>query len=103
MTAFETWLSGSGGTLVYGGEREFSTAASTYRLWVYGPISLPIQVGLIRLGDHNIVALRYPMVAPLPTNQFEQFLKKILACGVSVDQAYTSSKSRLGMIINASE
>jgi len=102
MTAFEHWLETNGGTLIFGGAGDLSTAGTLYRMWVYGPTATPIQIGLIRLNDSSVIGLRYPFISLLPADQFEQFASRVIGSGLEVDPSIAKlmqSGSSLGLMI----
>lgn len=74
MTGFEEYLKSEGSKLIDGNIGEFSTYTNIQRTWLYGRLNIPIQIGLVRINDQNVIMIRYPILTYLPDSNFEKFI-----------------------------
>ena len=91
MTGFEKWMEATGhAELVSGSKGEFSTYGNVERTWLFGDLKIPIQVGLIRVGEHNMIAVRHPIVTYIPQTEADMaaLIGRVSTLNCDIDAAY---------------
>lgn len=73
---FESYLEEKGATLLQGKRGEFNSYANVQRTWKFK--NYLIQFGLFRVGDNNIIGLRIPFIDYNPTENFDDYLNRII-------------------------
>ena len=81
MTGFEKFLESKGFILINGKPGDFNSYTNPHRTWLTPPnmMELPIQIGLIRIGENNTIGIRFPIIDYIPSEeQYESTLTSII-------------------------